>query len=102
MYRGALRSVLSELVRQERLIVAGELAVTAAKTKELRGKLEALSFAAGLVIVDAFDRNLWLAARNLPDVEVAEAKAVDPVALVGAAKVVATPAALKILEERLQ
>jgi large subunit ribosomal protein L4 len=102
MYRGALRSVLSELVRQERLIVAETLGVSAAKTKELRIKLEGLGVAAGLVIVDAFDRNLWLAARNLPDVEVAEAKAVDPVALVGAAKVVATPAALKILEERLQ
>jgi large subunit ribosomal protein L4 len=102
MYRGALRSVLSELVRQERLIVAETLGVSAAKTKELRGKLNGLGFAAGLVIVDAFDRNLWLAARNLPDVEVAEAKAVDPVALVGAAQVVATPAALKILEERLQ
>jgi large subunit ribosomal protein L4 len=102
MYRGALRSVLSELVRQERLIVAGELGVAAAKTKELRGKLEGLGFAAGLVIVDAFDRNLWLAARNLPGVEVVEAKAVDPAALVGAAKVVATAAALKIIEERLQ
>ena len=102
MYRGALRSVLSELVRQERLIVAGELGLTAAKTKELRGKLEGLGFAAGLIIVDAFDRNLWLAARNLPDVEVVEAKAVDPAALVGAPKVVATAAALKIIEERLQ
>jgi large subunit ribosomal protein L4 len=102
MYRGALRSVLSELVRQERLVVAGELGLTAAKTKELRVKLEGLGFAAGLVIVDAFDRNLWLAARNLPGVEVVEAKTVDPVALVGAAKVVATAAALKIIEERLQ
>jgi large subunit ribosomal protein L4 len=102
MYRGALRAVLSELVRQERLIVTETLGVSAAKTKELRGKLEGLGFATGLVIVDAFDRNLWLAARNLPDVEVVEAKAVDPVALVGADKVVATPAALKIIEERLQ
>jgi large subunit ribosomal protein L4 len=97
-----MRSVLSELVRQERLIVAETLGVSAAKTKELRIKLEGLGVAAGLVIVDAFDRNLWLAARNLPGVEVVEAKTVDPVALVGAAKVVATAAALKIIEERLQ
>jgi large subunit ribosomal protein L4 len=102
MYRGALRSVLSEIVRQERLIVADELAVSAAKTKELRLKLEALGFAAGLIIVDAFEPNLWLAARNMPNIEVVEAKTVDPVALVGAGKVVATTAALKIIEERLQ
>ena len=102
MYRGALRSVFSELVRQERLIVAQELGVSAAKTKELRGKLEGLGFAGGLVIVDAFDRNLWLAARNLPHVEVVEAKTVDPATLVGAGQVVATAAALKIIEERLQ
>src|SRR5437762_13685656 len=68
MYRGAMRSVWSELLRQERLVVTPEFGVTAPKTKELREKLTKLGFATGLVIVEAFDMNLWLAARNLPNV----------------------------------
>src|SRR5215218_9600316 len=55
MYRGAMRSVLSELLRQERLVIVPELALTAAKTKELAGKLDQLGFAKGLIIVEAFD-----------------------------------------------
>jgi large subunit ribosomal protein L4 len=102
MYRGAMRSVLSELLRQERLVVTSELGVSAAKTKELRGKLEKLGFTKGLVIVEAFDVKLWLAARNLPNVDVLEAQLIDPVSLVGAEKVVITAAALKIVEERLR
>ena len=102
MYRGAMRSVLSELLRQERVVVADELSVSAPKTKELKGKLDKLGFATGLIIVEGFDANLWLAARNLPDVVVEEARFVDPVALVGAEKVVASAAALKIIEERLK
>jgi large subunit ribosomal protein L4 len=102
MYRGALRSVWSELLRQERLLVTQDFGVSAAKTKELKGKLGELGLAAGLIIVEAFERNLWLAARNLPDVEVVDVQAVDPVALVGAEKVVITAAALKIIEERLK
>ena len=102
MYRGALRAVLSELLRQERLLVVKELAVAAAKTKEIKGKLDELGFLTGLVIVEAFEPKLWLAARNLPDVSVVEAAHVDPVGLVGAQKVVVTAAALKIIEERLQ
>jgi large subunit ribosomal protein L4 len=102
MYRGAMRSVLSELMRQERLIVTPELALTATKTKELRGKLEKLGFTTGLVIVEAFDMKLWLAARNLPNVDVLEAQLIDPVSLVGANKVVVTAAALKIVEERVR
>ena len=102
MYRGAMRSVLSELLRQERLVVTSELGVSAAKTKELRGKLEKLGFTKGLVIVEAFDMKLWLAARNLPNVDVLEAQLIDPVSLVGADKVVVTAAALKIIEERVR
>jgi large subunit ribosomal protein L4 len=102
MYRGAMRSVLSELLRQERLIVTPELQVAAAKTKELRGKLEKLGFTKGLVIVEAFDMKLWLAARNLPGVDVLEAQLIDPVSLVAADKVVVTAAALKIVEERVR
>ncbi len=102
MYRSAMRSVLSELLRQERLLVTPELGVSAAKTKELREKLEKLGFTRGLVIVEAFDMKLWLAARNLPNVDVLEAQLIDPVSLVGADKVVVTAAALKIVEERLK
>ncbi len=102
MYRGAMRSVLSELVRQERLIVTPELTLSATKTKELRGKLEQLGFTTGLIIVEAFDMKLWLAARNLPNVAVLEAQLIDPVSLVGANKIVVTAAALKIVEERVR
>jgi large subunit ribosomal protein L4 len=102
MYRGAMRSVLSELLRQERLVVTPELALSAAKTKELCSKLEQLKFTTGLIIVEAFDMKLWLAARNLPNVDVLEAQLIDPVSLVGAEKVVMTAAALKIVEERLR
>ena len=102
MYRGAMRSVLSELLRQERLIVTPELQVSEAKTKELRGKLEKLGFTTGLIVVEAFDMKLWLAARNLPGVDVLEAQLIDPVSLVGAGHVLVTAAALKIIEERVK
>jgi large subunit ribosomal protein L4 len=102
MYRAALRSMLSELLRQERFTVVEDLGVTAPKTKELRGKLQELECSAGLIVVDNFDANLWLAARNLPNVDVAEARFVDPVSLVGADRIVITTAALKVIEERLQ
>jgi large subunit ribosomal protein L4 len=102
MYRGAMRAVLSELLRKERLVVAAELDLSAAKTKELRGKLQQLDFTTGLIIVEAFDMKLWLAARNMPGVDVLEAQLIDPVSLVGADKVVMTAAALKIVEERLK
>jgi large subunit ribosomal protein L4 len=76
--------------------------LTAPKTKELRQKLEGLGFARGLIIVEAFDMNLWLSARNLPNVDVLEAQLIDPVSLVGADKIVISAAALKIVEERLK
>jgi large subunit ribosomal protein L4 len=102
MHRGAMRAILSELLRQDRLLVTPELAVSAPKTKELRGKFEKLGFTKGLVVVEAFDMNLWLAARNLPNVDLLEARLIDPVSLVGANKIVITAAALKIIEERLK
>ena len=102
MYRGAMRAVLSELLRSERLVVAGELGLSAPKTKELRVHLGKLGFTTGLIVVEAFDMKLWLAARNLPNVDVLEAQLLDPVSLVGADKIVITAAALKIVEERLK
>jgi large subunit ribosomal protein L4 len=96
-----LRSVLSELLRQDRLLLTSELAVSAPKTKELKSKLVEMGAERCLIVVEAFDENLWLAARNLPHVFCLDAASVDPLSLVGSQRVVMTAAAAKILEERL-
>ena len=101
MYRGALRSVLSELVRQDRLVLMEELTVSAPKTKELIAKLRELDVGNVLIVVEGFDQNLFLSARNLPGVDVVEARSVDPVSLVGHDKVLMTVAAARLLEGRL-
>ena len=101
MYRAALRSVLSELLRQERLLLTAEIKVAAPKTKELKARLAELGVQDCLIVVEAFDENLWLAARNLPNVFCLDASGVDPLSLVGSDKVVMTAAAAKLLEERL-
>jgi large subunit ribosomal protein L4 len=101
MYRGALRSVLSELLRQDRLLLVDDFSVSAAKTREVRNRLRELGAEEALIVVEAFDANLWLGARNLPHVDVAEATHVDPASLVRAEKVVMTAGAAKILEGRL-
>ena len=101
MYRGAMRSVLSELIRQERLLLTEKFGVSAPKTKELKTKLDELQVKNVLIVVEGFDENLCLAARNLVHVDVLEADTVDPVSLVGHENVVMTVAAAKLLEERL-
>ncbi len=101
MYRGAMCSMLSELVRQERLLVMDEFGVSAPKTKELRVKLQELGTQNALIVVEGFDENLWLAARNLPHVEVLEARSINPVSLAKYDQVIVTVPAVKILEERL-
>ncbi len=101
MYRGAMCSVLSELVRQDRLLLTEEFGVSAPKTKELKTKLDALEVENVLIVIEGFDENLALAARNLVHVDVLEADTVNPVSLVGHDKVVMTVAAAKLLEERL-
>jgi len=101
MYRGALRSIVSELLRQERLVVVPELAVEAPKTKALTAKLSALGVADCLIVIEAFDESLMLAARNLRGVDVVTVDQVDPVGLIAFEHVVATQPALKRLEERL-
>ena len=102
MYRAALRSVLSELLRQERLVLTTEFAVGAPKTKALPTKRADHDGASGLLVVEAINENLWLAARNLPNIDVVDVASVDPASLVGADKVLMTAAAAKLLEERLQ
>jgi large subunit ribosomal protein L4 len=101
MYRGAMRSILSELVRQDRLIAVDSIGVDAPKTRDLVAKLKALGADNALIISDAADDNLYLAARNIPQVAVCDAASADPVSLVGFEKVIVTANALKQLEERL-
>ena len=102
MYRAGLRSLLAQLVRTDRLIVASELSVAAPKTKLLVEKLRQFSVDKVLIVVEAQDDNLSLAARNLPFVDVLTASAINPVALVAYDKVLMTVGAVKLLEERLQ
>ena len=102
MYRGALRSMLSELVRQDRLLVLPAFSVEAPKTKMLAGQLKTLGLEDVLVVVEAQDDKLFLAARNLPHVEVVTVAGVNPVSLARHDKVLTTVGAVKLLEERLQ
>ena len=101
MYRGALRSMLSELARTERLVVTDALALESPKTKLLAGQLKAWSLASVLIVVEATDEKLFLAARNLPHVEVIEVSALNPLSLARHDKVLMTVGAVKMLEERL-
>jgi len=102
MYRGALRSMLSELARTERLVVTDGFSLEAPRTKLLAGQLRAWSLASVLIVVEASDEKLFLAARNLPQVEVIEVSALNPVSLARHEKVLMTVGAVKLLEERLQ
>jgi large subunit ribosomal protein L4 len=102
MYRAALCCVLSELLRQERLLLVESFSVDEPKTKVARAKLAELGIDRGLLVVEAFDRNLWLATRNLPNVFCLQAAELDPLSLVGSDKVVMTTAAARLIEERLR
>jgi large subunit ribosomal protein L4 len=102
MYRGAIRSMLSELARSERLLVTEAIPLDAPKTKLLAMQLKSWSLGSVLIVVEAADEKLSLAARNLPHVEVILATALNPVSLVAYDKVLMTVGAVKQLEERLQ
>ena len=99
MYRAAMRSILSELVRQERLVVLDQFGIEQAKTKMLNEQLKGLGLDSVLILTDKMDDKLLLAARNLHKVGLSEVSAVDPVSLVHFEKVLTTVAALKQLEE---
>ncbi len=101
MYRAALRSILAELVRQDRLVVVNEFAVDAPKTKTLLGKLNDMGLSDVLIVSDAVDQNLYLAARNLPHVDVRDVQGSDPVSLIAYDKVLITVSAVKKFEELL-
>ena len=101
MYRGALKAMLSELIRQERLVLVESFAVEAPKTKLVAQKLRELGLNDVLIVVEAFDEKLFLAARNLVGIEVLAAHEIDPVSLARYAKVVMTVPAVKLIEEKL-
>ena len=101
MYRGALRSILSELARQERVVVVPALELEAPKTRGLVEKLRALGLETALILVEEFQENLFLAARNLPHVDVRVAGSADPVSLIAFDRLVMTEGAVRQLEERL-
>jgi large subunit ribosomal protein L4 len=99
MYRAGLATILSQLAREERLLVVDSFAIDAPKTKLVAQKLKAMGLESVLVITDEIDDNLFLAARNLPNVLVLEANQADPVSLVRFPKVVLTKAAVAKFEE---
>ena len=101
MYLGALRSIFSELVRQNRLVSIPSLSLESPKTKLLANRLAELGLSDVLVLTGESDRNLELAGRNLPGVEIRSVRSIDPVCLLAHDKVLATVAALKSIEERL-
>lgn len=101
MYRGALQCIMSELVRQDRLVVVDEFTVGEPKTKAVAAKLKELDLANVLIVTDSVDENLYLGSRNLPKVDVRDADGVDPVSLIAFEKVLVTVPALKKLEEAL-
>jgi len=101
MYRAALRSVFSELVRQDRLVITDSIELDAPKTKELADRLKALDLSNVLIVNEAFDEKVYLSARNMRDVGICDAASVDPVVLMRFEKVLITLPALKLVEERL-
>lgn len=101
MYRAALRTILSELVRQERLVVVDKFGVDAPKTKGLLEKLKTMGVEDVLIVVENVDDNLFLSARNLGSVGVCGPRQLDPVSLIGFEKVLITVPALKAVEEML-
>ncbi len=101
MYRAGIASILSQLAREDRLAVVENFAVEAPKTKLVAQKLKGMGLDSVLVITDGFDENLFLAARNLPNVLVLEAQQADPVSLVRFPKVLMTKGAVAKMEEML-
>ncbi|MGD2075479.1 MAG: 50S ribosomal protein L4 [Gammaproteobacteria bacterium] len=101
VYRAAVRSILSELLRQERLVVVEDFVVAEPRTRNLVGMLEHLGLDRALIVHHEPDENLYLAARNLPQVDVVDTTGADPVSLVGSDRVLMTAVALRQFEERL-
>ena len=102
-YRAGMQTILSELVRQDRIAVVEDFKIETPKTKQFVEKMKSLGYADGvLILTDGFDENLYLSSRNLINVMVVEAQFADPVSLVRFSKVLATAGAVKKLEEMLE
>ncbi|WLP95080.1 50S ribosomal protein L4 [Psychrobacter sp. M13] len=101
MYRGAMQCILAELIRQERLILVEDMTMSAPKTKDLIAKLNDLNAPRALIITKEVDENLYLAARNIPNVNVLGTSEVDPVSLIAFDKVIMSVEAAKQFEEAL-
>jgi large subunit ribosomal protein L4 len=101
MYRSAMRSIVSELARQERLVIVKDFSLDAPKTKGLIAKLAEYGLQEALIVTDDVSENLYLSSRNLHKVDVRDADAIDPVSLINSSKVLVTVAALKKIEENL-
>jgi large subunit ribosomal protein L4 len=101
MYRAAMQSMVSELVRQDRIVAVESLDLAAPKTKLLIGKLAEFGLTRALILVEAYEEKLFLAARNIPYVDVMPVASLDPLSLIKHDKVVATVGALKMLDLRL-
>ncbi len=101
MYRAAMQSMVSELIRQDRLFAVESLDLAAPKTKLLIGKLAEFGLTRALILVEAYEEKLFLAARNVPYVDVMPVASLDPVSLLSHDKVLATVGALKLLDARL-
>jgi large subunit ribosomal protein L4 len=101
MYRAAMQTMVSQLVRQDRLVAVESIELTAPRTKLLISKLAEFGLTRALILVEAYEEKLFLAARNVPHVEVMAVAALDPLSLVKHDKVVATVGALKLLDQRL-
>ena len=101
MYRSGIRSILSELARQDRLVVVEDITVDAPKTKQLLGKLADLGVSKTLIVTETGDEKLYLSARNLPQVEVSDVAGLSPVNLVRYEHVVVTVGAVRAIEEWL-
>lgn len=99
MYRAGICSILSQLAREERLVVVEGLTIDAPKTKLLAQKLQGMGLESVMIITDTSDENLMLASRNLPNVLVVEPRHADPMSLVFYKKIVVTKAALTMIEE---
>ena len=101
MYRGAMRCIMSELIRQERLIALKSFSVDVPKTKALLDQLKPLELSNVLIVTEEVDENLYLSSRNLKNVDVRDVAGIDPVSLISHERVLVTVGALKKLEEVL-
>jgi large subunit ribosomal protein L4 len=101
MYRAAMQSMVSQLVREDRLFAVESIELTAPRTKLLIAKLAEFGLKRALILVEAYEEKLFLAARNVPYVDVMSVASLDPLTLIKHDKVIATVGALKLLEQRL-